>query len=163
MKRILVVLGLMVGICSMSLYARQKVSLTRVYIVGFSASFTDSLAYVTGVQSLDSAYVDGKTHFLINRHMYSAQLQRYLTEKKNSANPTCVVFFSTKKKQMDKKLEKLTTRYQKKSDLILKTLDASEFHFANEEYIAPTPEEEAAQEQARKAAKKARKHKKDNN
>ena len=45
----------------MSVSLCAKVERTTVYMFGFSASFTDSVAYITDVQQVDSAYIDTKT------------------------------------------------------------------------------------------------------
>ena len=40
------------------LTASAKVERTKVYMFGFSASFTDSLVYMTAIQELDSAWIN---------------------------------------------------------------------------------------------------------
>ena len=88
-------LACLLGLVGMSLSA--KVERTTVYIFGFSASFTDSVAYITDVQQLDSAYIETKYDFLMDRVVYSDQLQTYLEAVKQMPNSTCTVFFHTKK------------------------------------------------------------------
>lgn len=98
-----------------------------VYLAGVSASFTDSLVYFTGVQYLDSASVDGKG-LLVGRALYSIQLKDYLEQKQNGKNRTCFIFFSRKKKNVQKELKKMKERYAKGSSLVLQDVNA-EFKF----------------------------------
>ena len=77
-----------------------KVERTTVYMFGFSASFTDSVAYITDIQQLDSAYIDTKTDFLMDRVVYSEQLQTYVEALELMGNCTCSVCFHTKTNQV---------------------------------------------------------------
>lgn len=158
MKKGLFILALLIGgACISTILASNKVKQGRVYILGFAASFLDSIAYVTGIQSLDTGYIDTKTGFLLNRPEYSEQLHAYLTESKQMNNVICSVFFSEKKQRLEKTLSKLTFKTTNKEGLKLNALDTSDFHFQTIKYIAPTPEEEAALEAAQKAEKEAEK------
>lgn len=47
----------------------------KVYMFGFSASFKDSVVYVTEIQNVQEAWIDTKTKFLLGRDQYSAQAQ----------------------------------------------------------------------------------------
>ena len=74
----------------------------HVYIFGFSASFQDSLVYLTEIQDIqDSAWVDSKTKFLMGRDNYSYQLRNYFNEKQQPAR-VCMVFYSLNKKKAEK-------------------------------------------------------------
>ena len=46
--------------------AKIKVA-PKLYIFGFSASFKNSIVYLTNIQELDSAWVDSKSKFLCGR------------------------------------------------------------------------------------------------
>lgn len=155
-SRTLIFLLLLGGIYTSTL-ATSKVTQRRIYIMGFAASLLDSVAYVTGIQTLDTAYIDTKTNFLLNRPQYSEQLHTYLVNNKQMNNVTCAIYFSEKKKNLEKTLSKLTTKTANIESLKLSALNASDFHFQTEQYIAPTPEEEAAMEAAKKAEKEAKK------
>ena len=48
---------LLLVLFSLGVQAEKKPKMQTVYIFGFSASFTDSTAYLTDVMQLDSAYV----------------------------------------------------------------------------------------------------------
>ena len=65
------------GISSLAVTAKNEPKTT--YIFGFAQSFNDSTVYITGVQQLDSAYIQGKGKFLVSRENYSYQLRDYST------------------------------------------------------------------------------------
>ena len=102
-----------------------------VYMVGVSASFTDSLVYITDIQFLDSAVVDGKG-FLVGRSQYSLQLKDYLETKENGKNRTCFMFFNVKKNKLKKELSQLQEKYKKGGSLVLKSVNP-EFKFEKAE------------------------------
>lgn len=102
-----------------------------VYMVGVSASFTDSLVYITDIQFLDSAVVDGKG-FLVGRSQYSLQLKDYLETKENGKNRTCFMFFNVKKNKLQKELSQLKEKYKKGGSLVLKSVNP-EFKFEKAE------------------------------
>lgn len=103
-----------------------------VYLAGVSASFTDSLVYFTDVQYLDSAAVDDKG-MLVGRALYSIQLKDYLEQKQNRKNRTCFMFFSRKKKNVQKELKKLKEKYTKGGSLFLQDVNA-EFKFEKPDF-----------------------------
>lgn len=95
-----------------------------VYLVGVSASFTDSLVYFTDIQLVDSAALDSKG-LLIGRSLYSIQLKDYLEQHQDGKNRTCFMFFNTKKRKLEKEISKLKQKYQKGNTLVLKDLGDS--------------------------------------
>lgn len=111
-----------------------KVEKKVVYIFGFSASFTDSVAYITDIQRLDSAYIETKNKFLMDRVVYSDQLQTYLEGIKEMRNSTCVVFFDTKKKNLQAEYNKIKKRYGKDKNVILNTMEDEVFRFQSPVY-----------------------------
>ena len=134
-------LACMLGLVGMSLSA--KVERTTVYIFGFSASFTDSVAYITDVQQLDSAYIETKYDFLMDRVVYSDQLQTYLEAVKQMPNSTCTVFFHTKKNKLMEEYNKIRKRYGGDESVMLKELTEGGFKFQSPVYEPPvkvTPE-----------------------
>ena len=86
-----------------------------IYIFGCSASFTDSIIYITDVQLLKDAEIDSKSMALAHRDMYSTQLKEYLSEKKGQPHRTCIVIFSEKEKKITKKIQKVKKLYTVKS------------------------------------------------
>ena len=152
------VLACLLGLVGMSLSA--KVERTTVYIFGFSASFTDSVAYITDVQQLDSAYIETKYDFLMDRVVYSDQLQTYLEAVKQMPNSTCTVFFHTKKNKLMEEYNKIRKRYSGDESVMLKELTDGGFKFQSPVYEPPvkvTPEpvesKAAKKEKRRKASK----------
>lgn len=115
-------------------YARNKNTTgpTKVYMFGFSASFNDSLVYITDIQAVDSVIIEPKTEFLVGRTAYGNQLQFFLTDHKERPNTTCVVFFDKKLENIRKKYNKVMKRYKNNDATILKTLTQEEFRFVPE-------------------------------
>lgn len=87
----------------------------NLYVFGCSASFTDSLVYITEVQVIEGADYDKKTKMLENRDAYSSQLKQYCADKRNQPHRTCLVMFSDNEKDITKKRNKLKTLYTVKS------------------------------------------------
>jgi hypothetical protein len=96
-----------------------------VYAFGFSASFTDTLVFLTAVQPLDSVHVE--KHMLPGRDEYSYQLKNYLEFNLRQTDRTCAVFFGTDRRSVDKQRAKLITRYRNNN--LLKEIAASDFRF----------------------------------
>lgn len=95
-----------------------------VYMVGVAASFQDSLVYMTDVQFVDSAQVDGKG-FLVERAQYSEQLHEFFGASQGDQHRTCFVLFNRKKKHIDKEANKLLQKYKKAGNSLIKPVDAS--------------------------------------
>lgn len=149
----------------------------KVFAFGFASSFTDSLAYITDVQEVDSVYILSNG-FIADRALYSLQLYGYVNEQKGVENPTTAFFFSPKAKTLVKKFNKVKNMYMKHPDLKLEVLTREDFIFKAEEYIeqivtetldengqpmdkkklkAAKKEAQKAQKAAAKAQKKAKK------
>ena len=133
---------------SFSVSAKKKSGgIQKVYIFGFASSFTDSLAFMTDVQELDSAYVLNNG-FLADRALYSLQFYGHVNEKRGVENPTAAVFFDVKPQKLAKKYEKVKRMYQKDPNVRLVIVGKEEFGFTAEEYaetlMVEVSEEEAA-------------------
>lgn len=122
---------LVVGVNS---YAKDKntTKTEKVYMFGFSASFNDSLVYITDIQAVDSVEIEPKTDFLVGRTAYGNQLQFYLADYKERPNTTCVVFFDKKEDKLRKRYNKILKRYKNSKETILKNLTRDEFSFKRE-------------------------------
>lgn len=116
------------------------------YICGFATSFNDSTVYFTDIQYMDSTYTDSKTGFLYSRDNYSYQLRGHM-QKNGVANPTCITFFSKKRKDVEKKYATLKKRYATKGRYDVKYLLASDFAFT------PIIPDESEMKDAHKPAK----------
>ena len=93
------------------------------YIVGVSASFTDSLIYFTDIQFVDSVEL-GKDKLLPMRGQYSDQLDTYLEQKLGLKNRTCFIYFNEKKNKLEKSIKKMKGKYQKEGKAVLKETGA---------------------------------------
>ena len=97
------------------------------YIVGVSASFTDSLIYFTDVQFVDSVTLNSEK-LLPNRSQYSEQLEDYLKMREGGKNRTCFIYYNKKKASLEKMVKKMKEKYQKDGKSILKET-GSDFKF----------------------------------
>ncbi|KAA6351470.1 hypothetical protein EZS27_000549 [termite gut metagenome] len=100
----------------------------EVYIWGISASFTDTIVYYTDVQLVDSIKLD-KHGFLPKREAYSYQLKNYLENEKSIPNRVCMIYFSKRKKTLEKEATKLLNTYEKNKNTTLQQIEVSEFRF----------------------------------
>lgn len=133
---VLLTILLCCGVESLTAKPKQK----KVYMFGFSASFTDSLVFMTDIQLIDSAFVDDKTKFLEGRSLYAGQFRYYVENSQQIPNTTCVVFFNEKKKNIESEYMDLRKKYEKDKGLILKVLNSSQFKFRSEQYVEPVKE-----------------------
>ena len=91
------------------------------YMVGVSASFTDSLIYFTDIQHLDSISLD-KDKLLPLRGQYSEQLEDYLEDKLGLKDRTCFIYFDAKKAKLEKVMKKMKDQYKKDGKAVLKEI-----------------------------------------
>lgn len=103
-----------------------------VYIVGVSASFTDSLVYFTEIQFLDSVHID-KNKMLPERAQYSYQLKNYLENEEGLSNRICFVYFSNSKKKLQKTVTKMKAKYQKGKTMLMRQVNPNAFQFKKPE------------------------------
>lgn len=122
----LVPLVLIMVVCSAFSFKGKSNGL---YIMGVSASFSDSLVYFTDIQYLDSIVLDKKTQLLPQRNQYSEQLDEYLEQVKGMKNRTCFIYFNEKKAKLEKVVIKLKEDYKEGGKSILREL-GSEFKFS---------------------------------
>lgn len=127
-----VALTMLLLICAASAEAKPKQ--TKIYIFGVSVNFTDSITYMTDIQTLEQAYIETKTGFLYDRSIYSQQLQIWVEVAKNQPYTTCTVFFSDSKSKLEKKFKKIQSKYYKDQSTIVKQLEAGEFKFKTIEW-----------------------------
>lgn len=102
----------------------------NVLIFGFSASFNDSIVYMTNIDELKGVDVEKKSKFLRNREDYSDQLKNYL-KGTGVKNPTCVVCFAEKRKDVEKKYFNFKKRYTgtKAKGYVMVNVDHDSFKF----------------------------------
>ena len=133
----------------------EKTVITSAYAFGVSASFKDSIVYVTHIQNVDSLFMNKKTGFILGRENYSGQLKQYVENKYQSKHRTCVFIYELKKKNLEKKYAKMMAKYQK-NKLLIKTIDDSDFTFTPVDMSEAIEQPEAP---AKKEKKKKEKRK----
>ncbi len=134
MRRGLLTIALTLALAQMA--GAAKPECRRVYVFGFAASLTDSVAYITDIQTLDTAYVY-KNGFLADRSLYSMQLNNYLLTTLHRDNMTCMVFFDAKRSKLEKKYLKVRKNYRTSHAVVLSPLGSDAFLFRCEEWIEP--------------------------
>ena len=122
--KIVASLFIVLAVCTASTMENKK----GMYMVGVSASFTDSLIYFTDIQFVDSVEL-GKDKLLPMRGQYSDQLDSYLEQVKGMENRTCFIYFDEKKDKVEKTIKKMKEKYQKDGKSILRDLGA-DFKFS---------------------------------
>ena len=90
--------------------AGAKSKAEKAYLFGMAASFNDSTVYFTEIQPLDTVWLAEKTHFLMGRNEYAAQLREHLAAQGEN-NRTCIVCFDTNLKRLTGKYAKLKAKY----------------------------------------------------
>lgn len=109
----------------------KRIKVPQMYMYGFSASFQDSIIYMTDVQEVANVWYDTKTKFLIERQQYSYQLKDYLATNKQQPNRVCVVMFAPTRKEAEKKFIKMRKEYTVKANgkYDVRYLTTEEFKF----------------------------------
>jgi len=109
---------LVLTLCTASTMEGKKKGM---YIVGISASFSDSLIYFTDIQFVDSVEL-GKDKLLPMRGQYSDQLDFYLEKKLGLEDRTSFVYYHKNKQKLEKKMKKMKEKYQKDGKAVLKEI-----------------------------------------
>lgn len=109
----------------------KRMKVPKMYMFGFSASFQDSIVYMTDVQEVEGAWYDTKTKFLMGRQHYSYQLKDFLANNKEQPNRVCVVMYALTRKEAEKKFIKLRKEYtiKAKGKYDVRYLTTADFHF----------------------------------
>ncbi len=128
MKFMKVLCALVVVLMTCSAFSLKGNKNKPVYIVGVSASFTDSLVYFTEVQLVDSIRLD-KDNMLPGRDRYSSQLKNYLEYEEGLTDRTCFVYFSNSQKKLQKQVAKMKQKYQKGNTMLIREVNPNTFRF----------------------------------
>ncbi len=120
-KFVCLLLGVIFVIPALS---KKPKSQNGLYIAGMSASFTDSLIFFTDVQYVDSATLYNK-YLLFGRAQYSNQLKVFLEQTGKGTDRTCFVYFDKKKKNLQKKMNKIRQKYQKNKNVVINDVDSA--------------------------------------
>ena len=89
----------------------KRIQAKHLYMFGFSASFKDSVVYITDIQDVQGAWIETKTKFLLGHEHYSAQLKDYCKEKLQENDRVCMIFFAKTQKKAEKLYLKLRKKY----------------------------------------------------
>lgn len=160
MRKKLFALSLLVLILH-SMAVSGKLRCTPIYLFGTSASFNDSIVYFTEIQILDSAWIDEKSNFLVNRAEYSNQLREHFNAT-GHPNRTCLVSFATSEKEILKKYAKMRKQFKgtdkKPKNYAIREIDDEEFHFQAIK-LFNIDESEIVMESSKKKSKRTEKSK----
>ena len=143
------------ALLTISSVSSAKSKQSRIYAYGFAASFNDSTVYFTDIQSVDSAWLEDKTNFLISRENYSYQLRDYLASK-GIDHRTCIFAYALKRKDIENKFIALRKKYVEKGNFDVKYIASSDFVFK-----AIAPMENYDEIEAKNKAEQKKKKKED--
>lgn len=121
---------------AMSLTAKN-ITVPKMYMFGFAASFNDSIVHFTDIQTLDNVWIDQKTHFLLGRENFSYQLRDFLADKMLMPHRTCVVIYNQDRQKLEKeylKMKRIYTTGKKK----IKKKDQGKIQSHNELRMLPS-------------------------
>ena len=117
LRYILLTAAVIVSAHTMSLTAKN-VTVPKMYMFGFAASFNDSIVHFTEIQELDSVWIDQKLKLMAGRENYSYQLRDYLTDKRQMPHRTCVILYNQDRQKLEKeylKMKRIYTTGKKKA------------------------------------------------
>ncbi len=122
--------------------AKNQPKVTSVSMFGYATSFSDSIVCVTEIQPVDSVWLEPAHKFLMDRSLYSLQLQVYL-EQQGYKNTICTIFYDKNPRKLQRVCRKVQKRARKAEGMRYIDLPASEFRFKAEEYRPVIIEESA--------------------
>lgn len=111
--------------------ALPKKGTGKVYVFGFSQQLTDTLAFITVIQEVDSIDLEKKTMFLPYRSEFSIQFKQYLEGTEKMQKQTACVFFAPTRKKLAKAHSKMVKRYLENAEVRLVMIDDDKFKFKN--------------------------------
>lgn len=99
-----------------------------VYLFGISSSFSDTIAYVTPVQRLDSISVKSGSALPFGAR-YSSQLESFVESEMGNPNQTAATFYSSSRKRVLKDRDRVVNRYKKRFDHKIVVLSEDDFSY----------------------------------
>ena len=99
-----------------------------IYLFGISSSFTDTVAYVTTVQRIDSVDIKRGAALPLGQR-YSNQLEDYIESVIGKPNQTAATFYSNSKKRVEKDRNKVMNRFRKRYKHQIETLADQDFTY----------------------------------
>lgn len=128
LKYIFVAIGVLF-LCSFSAPKKDKSDRAqRIYMYGVAIGFNDSTVYMTDFLHVDNVSVLGDGS-IANLASYSFQLESYLESVLGERDRTCAVFYSDKKKKLEKKFLKMRKEYQDDKQILFKVVGGDAFRF----------------------------------
>ena len=107
---------------------KSEEKMNDVYAFGYFTSLNDSVVYLTEIAPMPTVTINQKNGFLVSRASYTAQLKSFANAL-GISRPTCAIIYDRKKKNLEKKFVKMTSRLQKKKTYFIKAISAQEFTF----------------------------------
>ncbi len=98
----------------------KKENPVPVYIWGASISFSDTIAYFTEIQKLDSMVLENG--LLPHRQYYAYQLKDYMNFKEDMPGRISVIYFDEKLSRIEKKESKIKKRLLEKDGMSVRYL-----------------------------------------
>jgi len=114
---------------------KTKVVQKPVYMVGVGMSLIDSTVFITDMVQVDGVTIQKKKKFLMDRQLYSFQLQRYLEAAYKGGPYVTAVYFGSQRKKMENRYLSLHKRYVHDKEWKMVLVDQGQFRFKAEEYI----------------------------
>ena len=115
-----------------------RVKQKQMYMMGVAVSLIDSAIFITDMHLVKGVTVSKKKGFLMDRQLYSQQLRKYLEETNGGGPYVPAVYFSPKRKKMERQYLSMHKRYAKGNELRIVLVDQSQFRFHAEQYIEQT-------------------------
>lgn len=100
----------------------------QAYIFGVATSLTDSVAFITEIQTVDSLMIN-KDGFIDNEKEYSYQLKQYIIDNQTKEEKVCAVFYNSDPSKIAKEYKKVSNRLKIKDKKIVKTIPKENFKF----------------------------------
>lgn len=127
MKKLLLLATALLLSATLTLSAKKTQQAAQtVYLYAISASFTDTIVYITDIQTVDSAYMERK-HILGGLQKYVQQVDRHFNAK-GMTHRINTVFFQTDRRKAEKQFVKLRKKYTR-SNILLRILPQGDFTF----------------------------------
>ncbi len=114
-------------------YGEFRPERRTVYMFGVAMSLTDSVTFMTDLQSVDAYLMPNG--FLADRSLYTLQLNNYMAGKLGRENMTCAVFFHKSKSKAEKKYQKVRKKCRQNPGVNLLPLGIDRFRFESEEWV----------------------------
>ncbi len=134
--------------------AKNKIGQKTLYAFGVAMSFNDSTIYLTDIHSVDSMWLNGYNNALLNRDNYSYELRNHLNDK-GLLHYTCAILYAEKRKDIDKKYQRVKDKSLKRGNCYISYIHEDEFRFK------PIDLDDYEREALEKKAKDEKKEKKE--